>query len=158
VSKDTLYEQPLRKWSAVIERFNCDLDVEEAGKCLALDRHTAAVFHLMKVVESGVLALQCFLDGKRDPKAHFGSVLSKLETLNTKTAFADLPPDLKPYRTFLIDTLPHLHAVKDSWRNRVCHVDNIIVPTGAFTCEMAHNVYNCTLGLMSTMVEGLPPK
>lgn len=32
------------------------VNVEEAGKCLALDRATACVFHLMRVMESGLRA------------------------------------------------------------------------------------------------------
>src|SRR5262249_39536541 len=32
-------------------------DIEEAGKCLALSRGTATVFHLMRVMEAGLKAL-----------------------------------------------------------------------------------------------------
>jgi hypothetical protein len=34
-----------------------DQDMRDAGNCLALDLHTAAVFHLMRVVEHGVRRL-----------------------------------------------------------------------------------------------------
>jgi hypothetical protein len=36
-------------------------DISEAGKCLALQRGTAAVMHLMRVVEVGLKALAKFL-------------------------------------------------------------------------------------------------
>ena len=113
----TKYTNPLDGWETVIERFGCTFDIEEAGKCFATDRFTASVFHLMRVVESAVLKLQIFLK-EEDLKAHFGSVVSKLENLHTKTSFGNVPDHLKPYRQFLIDILPQLHAVKDSWRNR----------------------------------------
>ena len=53
----TFYENPSGGWEDIIARFKCGDDVEEARKCLALGRSTAAVFHLMKIVEHGVLAL-----------------------------------------------------------------------------------------------------
>jgi hypothetical protein len=150
-----LYTDSLKDWATVVERFGCAFDVEEAGKCFALDRPTASVFHLMKIAERGVLELQCFLD-KPDPKAHFGSVLSKLETLHRKTDFKDIPDRLKPHRDFLIGILAQLHAVKDSWRNKVCHVDEKIIPIDEFTPEMATGIYSATLLLMNKLAEGLP--
>jgi hypothetical protein len=65
------YSSPFAGWELVTERFSCAFDVEEAAKCLAVGRFSAAVFHLMRIVEVAVLELQCFLD-KSDQKAHFG--------------------------------------------------------------------------------------
>src|ERR1022692_1563167 len=48
------YNEPLRGWENLADRFGCGFDICEANKCLALERYTAAVFHLMKVVEAGV--------------------------------------------------------------------------------------------------------
>lgn len=151
------YNCPLNGWEKVIERFECAFDIEEAGKCFALGRYTASVFHLMKITERGVLDLQCFLDTS-DPKAHFGSVLQKLETLQRKTNFNDLPPHQKAHRDFLIGILAQLHAVKDAWRNKVTHADEKIIPTDEFAEEMARGVYQATSLLMKKLAEGLPPK
>lgn len=151
------YLLPTKTWERVIERFGVHFDVEEASKCFALGRYTACVFHLMRVVETAVLRLQEFLD-KPDPKAHFGSVIGKLERLNNKTEFNDLPERLKPCRSFLIGILPQLHAVKDSWRDKVSHVDGVIVPKDVFTEEMASGVYSATLLLMEKLVDGLPKR
>ena len=142
-------------WEEVLAEFPSTMtDVEEARKCLALGRYTAAVFHLMRVTEAVVLRLQCFLD-KPDPKAHFGSVLDKLEKLHTKTRFEELPEHLKPHRQFLIDILAQLHAVKDSWRNKVSHVDDRIIVADVFTEEMALGIYSATLLLMKKLAKGL---
>jgi hypothetical protein len=55
------YEDPLSRWSEVIERFpGISFDVEEAGKTRAMERYTSCVFHLMRVAEAGVIELQCF--------------------------------------------------------------------------------------------------
>lgn len=50
--KDGLFGDGVRKAFPSVEK-----DLKEAGDCLALDLHTAAVFHLMRVTELGVKAL-----------------------------------------------------------------------------------------------------
>lgn len=153
------YQRPWDGWIDVLYRFPTAMtDVEEARKCLALGRYTAAIFHLMRVTEAAVLELQRFLDTKPDVKPHFGSVLQKLEHLKQKTEFKDLPDQLKPYAGFLGDVLPQLHAIKDSWRNKVSHVDDRIIIADVFTEEMAVGIYDATLRLMKKLASGLPPK
>ena len=45
----------------VVEHFSAAaFDIEEASKCLALQRPTACVFHLMRVMEEGLKALASF--------------------------------------------------------------------------------------------------
>jgi hypothetical protein len=149
------YRFPLRGWEAVSDRFLCHFDVEEAGKCFAVGRYTASVFHLMRVTESAVLGLQIFLAAP-DVKAHFGSVLNKIEHLLQKTKFEALPTHVKQHHGFLSAVLPQLHAVKDSWRNKVSHVDGKILPSDTFTEEMAAGVYGATKLLMQKLEEGLP--
>jgi hypothetical protein len=149
------YENPTQGWDEVIERFGCGDDIEEASKCLALQRYTASVFHTMKVVERGVLEMQLFLEGP-DPKASFGGVLSRLEDMVQKTKFEHIPADLKPFIPFMRNILPRLHAVKDAWRDKVAHVDNKIIPVEPFTPEKAVEVYIASLNLMKIMASGLP--
>jgi len=151
------YEKPFKDWEAVIERFGCSFDVEEGRKCLALERYTASVFHLMKVVEAAVLELQIFLKD-RDVKAHFGSVLAKLEDMTQKQKYEHVPTHLQSYLPFLREVLTQLHAVKDSWRNKASHVDARIIPIDTFTEELARGVHDATLLLMKKLAEGLPPK
>jgi hypothetical protein len=155
VERAPYYKEPLTVWAGVPERFGCSFDIEEAGKCFATGRFTASVFHLMKVTESAVIELQMFLS-TTDRKAHFGSVVTRLEDLLQKTKFDQVPESLKPYLSFLKDLLPQLHAVKDSWRNKVAHVDSLIVPVDTFTEEMAAGVYAATLLLMKKLAAGLP--
>jgi hypothetical protein len=82
--------------------------------------------------------------------------LKKLGHLQQKTDFNNLPEHLKPYRGFLGEVLPQLHAVKDSWRNKVSHIDDRIIIADVFTEEMASGVYNATLLLMKKLADGLP--
>ena len=146
-----------KRWRPIADRFKCDFDIAEARQCIGLERPTAAVFHLMKVVEAAVLELQMFLK-TRDMKAHFGSVLQRLEHVTQKEQFEHLPEHLKPYKQFMVDVLAQLHAVKDSWRNKVTHVDANIVPVGLFTEEMARGIHDATLLLLEKMASGLPAR
>ena len=60
VSKERsiFYQKPLEGWETTGTAFpSAWYDIEEAGKCLALQRSTAAVFHLMRVIGAGVTAL-----------------------------------------------------------------------------------------------------
>jgi hypothetical protein len=151
------YNEPRHGWERVIERFGCSFDVEEARKCYALGRATASVFHLSKVVESAVLELQIFLK-EPDVKAHFGSVLAKLELMTQRQKYSEVKPELQPYLGFMRDVLTYLHAVKDSWRDKVSHVNERIVPMETFTLELAKSVHDATLTLMLRLADGLPPK
>lgn len=55
---EALYSEPYKGWETVVERFpKTATDIEEASKCLALNRATACVFHLMRVMEAGLYAL-----------------------------------------------------------------------------------------------------
>jgi hypothetical protein len=152
------FEEPTKGWDDVIERFGCGDDVEEASKCFAMARYTASVFHLMRVVERGVLEMEVFLNRAPDPKAHFGSVISKLEDLVQKNKFDQVPAHLRSYLSFMREVLPQVHAVKDAWRDKVSHVDNKIVPVGTFSEEKALEVYSATRSLMKKLSSGLPPK
>jgi hypothetical protein len=150
------YSEPMSEWRRIADRFKCDFDIEEARKCFALERPTACVFHLMRIVEAAVLELQIFLK-QPDLKAHFGSVLNKLENMTQKQEFQHLPPHLQPYKQFMTEVLAQLHAVKDSWRNKVSHVEAHIIPEGIFTEGMARGVHDATFLLMEKMADGLPP-
>jgi len=156
-SYNAFYEQPLDGWELIVERFGCSFEVEEARKCLALERYTAAVFHLTRITETAVLELQEFLK-ESDIKAHFGSVIRKLEQFVQKDGYARTPVRLQPYFEFLEQVLTQLHAVKDSWRDRVAHVDTRIIPSDLFTEEMAMGVHDATLLLMKKLMAGLPTK
>jgi hypothetical protein len=131
----------------------CIVDIEEGAKSFALERFAGCVFHLMRVVEVAVIELQELFD-KPDAKAHFGSVVSRLEALFQKTKFDDLPQKVKDNHAFLLGVLPHLHSVKDAWRNKFIHADGRIIPSESYyTREMALEIMNATSGLMRKMAE-----
>lgn len=143
------FVEPLRDWKTVAMCFpGARDDIEEAGKCIALERYGGAVFHLMRITEAGALALGNLI-APGDYKPQFSSVLKKIDTLVQKTKWQDWPEAAKPYKPLLVEALPRLYAVKDSWRDKVSHVDTHLVPTSAtWNKEQALDIYNSTLSLM----------
>jgi hypothetical protein len=64
-SEHDLYTNPLAGWEAVVEKFPAAADdLEEAGRCLALQLPTAAVFHLMRVNELGLYTVATAVNAK----------------------------------------------------------------------------------------------
>lgn len=87
------------------------LDFEEAGKCLAFERATAAAFHLMRGTES-VLRDFYFsvVKQKRLKKPMWGGILDQLEARRT-------PPPAALLAT--------LRSIKDNFRNPTQHPDKV---------------------------------
>ena len=105
-------------------------EIEEAAKCLALNRYTAAVFHCMRALECGVRAFANLIgiaDPSKPSEKNWGVILKKLsDALDAKwprgtrldgTAGAEYE---KIYATF--------DAVKNPWRNATMHVENVYSP------------------------------
>jgi hypothetical protein len=95
-------------------------DIQEAGKCLALYRHTACVFHLMRAMEIGVQSL-----GRRlnvsipvDEK-DWGTISSHING-----ALRRLPKSTRAeranYQAFAT-TAAYLDNVRVAWRNPTMH-------------------------------------
>jgi hypothetical protein len=117
-------------------------DLQEACYCLLFARHTAAIFHLMRVIEFGLSKLTRFAC-LEDPKPSWGSMLRRLETLGHKTRHEDLPPAVKPHIDLVRGVLPALHAIQHAWRNRVSHVQqDLKVPDGRADEQMAWEIMN----------------
>jgi hypothetical protein len=148
------YQNPIGPWKSIVMKFGCGDDVEEGRRCIALGRFTASVFHMLRTVEYGVLALQSFL-GEADPKAHFGSVVGKLEGMVQKTKYEHLDSDMREKLPFLRSVLPQLHAVKDAWRDKVAHADLKINTSAMFTKDKAIEIHNVSFALMKNLSENL---
>lgn len=85
-------------------------------------------------------------------------MLSKLEDMTQKNKYDHIPEHLKPHIQFMKEVLVQLHAVKDSWRDKVAHVDTRIIPSETFTPGLAMGAHNATLLLMEKLVNGLPAR
>jgi len=97
-------------------------DIDEASKCLALDRSTACVLHLMRSLEAGMNALAKKL---RIPYAHanweavINKIPAKIQEIERATR---KPKGWKELRQFYAESGAHLDLVKDAFRNWAMHI------------------------------------
>jgi hypothetical protein len=115
------------------------MDIEEAGKCLALSRGTATVFHLMRVMEAGLKATAHALSIRYAP-----SWESYLDQIKAKMDI-DWKKKSKKWRKeepFFRVVHAHLHAVKLAWRNPTMHIVQNYSP------EVAEEIFNAVKGFM----------
>ena len=107
-------------------------DISESGKCIALDRPTAAVFHLMRVTEIGV---QCFGDKLGVTLTSEKNWQNILDEINkTIKAMDHKAAQTKAYAA----VSSHLYNVKIAWRNEVMH------PKQTYTSDEAMNIFAAT--------------
>lgn len=98
-------------------------DIEEAAKCLALERSTACVMHLMRTVEAAIDAIAMGVGVHETAVKSITTWEHLLKEINGKiqaNSAAKLPTWLES-KPFYEGTLSHLHSVKDAWRNPAIH-------------------------------------
>lgn len=132
---------------AVVSKFpKATEDISEAGKCLAMQRPTACVFHLMRVLELGVQTL-----GKKvKVKINVHTETWHQILLHVNKAVLALPsktPRQKAKKSRYAVASAHLESVRLAWRNEVMH------PKQTYTREEARNVYNACSVFMAYLAE-----
>jgi hypothetical protein len=115
-------------------------EFDEAAKCIALGRHTASVFHLMRVLEIGLRALARYL-GIEDPIKPAGKNWAVMLKSIKEKADEQWPPSksAKVSQRITFDNIyANLDAVRNPWRNSTMHVETIYTP------HEASHIFNCT--------------
>jgi len=100
-------------------------DIVEAGNCYALDRPTACVFHLMRVLPYGMeeLAKKLGVNYATDITAlDWNGIIQPLEKAiraiqQSAQRSAEKMEDMKHYS----EIVQHLYFCKDAWRNHISH-------------------------------------
>lgn len=115
------------------------VNIEEAGKCLALDRATACVFHLMRVMESGLKAASKALGIPYAPswESHLKQIDAQVQAKYKRKGVK-----WKRDEPFFRDVSAHLHSVKAAWRNPTMHV------VRDYTPEQAEEIFNAVRAFM----------
>jgi hypothetical protein len=140
VDRAKLYTESSLFGADVTERFpSAIIDIEEAGKCLAMQRGTAAVFHLMRVMEVGLKATAGALGIPYAPS--WESYLRQIKA-SMDDDWKKKPVKWRKSEPFFRDVHAHLYAVKSAWRNPTMHI------VSSYTPEMAEEVFNAVKGLM----------
>jgi len=132
----------------VIAKFpSAIFDIEEAGKCLAITRETACVFHLMRIMEAGLRYL-CV------EAASFGISIPDPDSNRSWSGWLDpIEKELRKDRKLktaewnaiepaYAQVAAHLRTVSTAWRNPTMHVGT------KYTPEEAEDIFNATRGFM----------
>jgi HEPN domain-containing protein len=143
-SRIRYYDKPLDGWNEVIASFpSCQRDAEEASKALALNRHTASVFHCMRAVESGLKALSSEIGIAYEHKS-WDPVLKSLAHI-AETDYQQLESRWKGQRQRYLDARERLTAIKDALRNPTMHV------RGFYDADNAEDVYRSTRSFLKNL-------
>ncbi len=110
-------------------------DMEEAAKCFALNRYTACVLHLNRVLEVGLDALKKKA-GVASHSPTWNAALAQIEKATSAKPEKDKTPDERAEDTFVRDAVHFLTTVKNAVRNPSVHkVER------TYTDESAKEVY-----------------
>jgi hypothetical protein len=121
-------------------------DIEEAGKCLALGRGTATVFHLMRVMEIGIQELGQLLKIPAPVQETVWQVIQD----QVARAIKALPRTTvaeKKRQSELSGAAAHLQHVKDAWRNEVMH------PKKTYTEAQAAEVFDAVKAFSAALAD-----
>jgi len=118
-------------------------DIYEAARCLALERYTAAVFHLMRAAEHALRYLGDALGVEDMERKDFGQVVQEARARFDKIRSRD------PQKQWVAEALASLDLFKDAWRNPVAHARN-----DQYTEQRARDVYNGTRAFMQALTKG----
>jgi hypothetical protein len=94
-------------------------DVEEAAKCLAMERSTATVYHLMRVMEDGLKALAKMLSIPYAPswESYIKQISDQIQQKHRRKGVK-----WKKDEPFFKEILGTIESVKISWRNPTMHI------------------------------------
>lgn len=126
-------------------------DIAESGACLALDRGSGCVFHLMRVLEIGLSVLR---EKFSVSLAHTNwapaieEIESKIREMH-KDPMWKILPDCKEQQEFYAQAATHFGILKDAWRNYTMHV------RGKYTEDEAERVFESVKGFMQKLAERL---
>jgi hypothetical protein len=157
--KAQFFEQDALFGPAVQNAASMELNAEirAAGNCLAADLNTAAVFHLMRVVEHGARSLAARLDvalsKKQISQSEWQTLIQAMEVRISRSQRHKKPIPLKPGELKLFrGAIMDIKSFKDLWRNDVMHT------RGNYKFHDAKNVKEYVEHFMRGLVGHVPLK
>jgi hypothetical protein len=159
--QEALYYAPKRPLFGqdFANKFKTDgaFELDEAAKCLALGRPTAAAFHLMRIMEVGIRALARSLQipDPVKPVERNWAVILKAVCAGIEAKWPTAASRISGDGSLFEDLHASLDAVKNPWRNATMHVEKKY--TGDEAIHIFHAVSGFMMKLSSRMDEdGLP--
>jgi len=121
-------------------------DISEAGKCLATGRNTACVFHLMRVMEAGLIAIAKKLGVlyQNDWGHYLREIKNCLDDLRKNK-----PRGWNRKWAFFTDTAAHISTVKNAWRNPTMHI------VKQYSNESAEDIFNSVKSFMRHLASNM---
>ena len=96
-------------------------DIREAGRCLALERDTACVLHLMRVLEIGLHHLADRFDVSFE-RSNWNKIIDQIESAIRQISMASTkPPNWKEDEERFAGIAKEFRYFKDAWRNNANH-------------------------------------
>jgi len=137
----------------------CMFDITEAGDCIALERSTACVFHLMRVMESAIRAVARCLgipDPVKPAEKNWGAISrtiqKEMKARNTVVPPRWTNPD---DRIFFDEIFVLMEAVRAVWRKPTMHPDRKHTPEEALSILGAVKTFMTKISLRLDE-DGLP--
>jgi hypothetical protein len=141
-----LYDQPKIFGDGVFDAFpSANEDISEAGTCLALDRGTATVMHLMRVLEAGLAVLALAVGVKK--QNNWGSYLREIDkelAAKAKSAGARSADE-----QFYAEAAVSMDSMRRAWRNPTMHPDK------SYSVERAEEIMNAVRAFMKHLATKL---
>lgn len=112
-----------------------NVELIEAGNCLAFDRYTSCVFHLMRALEHGLKSLEEALNipsPEKGAERTWGKILERI-SLRITEYDKNPPPNWKRDRRFYQEVVAMLSTIKAPYRDATMHVESTYDEPGAST-------------------------
>jgi|ERR1035437_1644124 hypothetical protein len=148
-----LYEPAEPLFGPLVESnfLSCSYDIVEAGKCCALHRSTACVFHLMRVLEVGLSVLAVRF-GVPSDHANWQKIIEGIEkAIRGMASDPNRSTDWKDQQEYYSQAASHFMVFKDAWRNHTMHART----NSKYTEEEARRILDNVLGFMQKLATRL---
>jgi hypothetical protein len=104
---------------------SAQFDLLEAGNCMCYERFTAAVYHLMRVAEYGLMSVATSLGEVPKNPSWDGIIGSVNSATNRISSAQQKPSNWKSEERFYTETVAWFKDIKNGWRNPVSHMPRI---------------------------------
>ena len=148
LTSQTLCEEPFKGWEEILAAFpDARDDVEQMNRCRAFGCESAAVFHVLLVVEFGLIKLGKFV-GVDDHKPGWDATCNAVAKI-LQNGPCGAAPEILNHFSFLELVNKDMQSMKLAWRNKVSHAaNNLALLTSDFKPEVANKIITAAHGFM----------
>jgi hypothetical protein len=143
------YGSPRRDWEPTLTVYpQLGQEIEEASKCLGLERYTACGFHLMRIMEFGLHSVRQLAGAKKKPVTWDGILVAIDKKLSDQKNPMKKTKKGREKLKLLAESAMYIRAAKDAWRNPTMHDYTRVYGRG-----QAIETYQAVQGFMNGMAK-----